>query len=105
MAALRTILGVRKLDKIRNDEIRKIVGCVNTLEQLVYARQHKWLEHVLRMDHERIAKTILQGKVEGTRKRGKPRTTWISAIEERNGFSLHRATELAQDRKKWRKLV
>ena len=45
------------------------------------------------MDHERIATTVLQGKVDGTRKREKPRTTWISAIEERNGFSLHCATK------------
>ena len=49
MAALRSILGVRKLDKIRNKEIRRRLGCTNTLVQLVCVRQHKWLRHVLRM--------------------------------------------------------
>ena len=105
MAALRTILGVRKLDKIRKKEIRKRVGCTNIIVQVVYTRQPKWLGHVLRMDQEHIAKTVLHGKVEGTRRRGKPKTTWISAIEERNGKSLHRASELAQDRRKCRKFA
>ena len=58
------------------------------------------------MDDERIAKLVLQGKVEGTGRRGKPRTTWMSAVvEERTWISLHREKELAQDRKKWRKIV
>jgi hypothetical protein len=102
MSALRTILGVRRLDKIRNEEIRSRVGCTTTLVQLIYGRQHKWLGHVLRMDDARIAKTVLQGKVQGTRRRGKPRTTWASASEERSGMSLHQATELAQNRGEWR---
>ena len=57
------------------------------------------------MNNERIAKILLQGKVDGTRRRGKPRTAWMSAVEERTGIDLHRATELAQDRDKWGKIA
>ena len=45
------------------------------------------------MDDESIAKIELQGKMEGTRKRVKPRTAWMSAVEERTWIGLHRATE------------
>ena len=62
------------------------------------ARQHKWLKNVLRGVYERKAKTVLQGKMEGIRKRVKPRTTWMTSIEERTGISLHRVTELALDK-------
>ena len=61
-----------------------------------YKTHHKLL--VLRIDDERIAKIVLQGKVEGTTKivlqgirRGKPRTAWMSVVEERTRISLHRA--------------
>ena len=56
IAALRTILGVLKLEDMRNDEVRKRLDCTSTLVQLVYIRQHKWLGHVLCIDDERIAK-------------------------------------------------
>ena len=71
-----------------------------TLIQLVYARQHKWLGYVLRMDDERIAKTVLQEKVEGTRRMRKSITTRMSANEERTEIKLNRAKKLAQDREK-----
>ena len=53
------------------------------------------------MEDERILNTVLQGKVEGARRKGKPRTTWMSAIEERHGFKLPRATKLVQDIDCW----
>ena len=61
MAALKTILGMRKSYKIRNDEICRRVGFTNTLLHLVYTRKHKWLGHVLRMDDERIDSTKRKG--------------------------------------------
>ena len=76
-------------------------GWVKTVVQIVYERQHKWLGHVLRMNNNRIARNTLQGKVEGSRRRGKPRTTWTRACEERSGLSLHQASQLAQDRTRW----
>ena len=81
---------MHKLDKIRNDKIRKRVRCTNAIVQLVFTRQHKWLGYVLRMDDERIAKIVLQGKMESTRRRGKLRTASMSAMEHRTGIKLHR---------------
>ena len=49
MAAIRRILGVRRIEKIRNEEIRTRTGCVNTTVQ-VYQRQHRWLGHTLKLD-------------------------------------------------------
>ena len=104
MAALRKILGVRRIDKIRNEDIRARMYCTKTIVQVVYQRQHRWLGHVLRLDRKRIALTVLQGKVEGVRRRGKPRATWISEVERREDLSLHRASVIAQDRAKWKEL-
>ena len=41
--------------------------------------------------------------MEGTRRRGKPTTTWMSTIKKRTGIKLHQAIELVQDREEWRK--
>ena len=92
MAALRRILGVRRIEKIRNEEIRARTACVKTIVQVVYQRQHRWLGHTLRLDRERIAITALQGKVEGARRQGRPRVvvrTWLSEVEGRENLTLH----------------
>ena len=40
IAALRKIIGVTCFDKIRNEDIRVKKGCVKTVVQIVYERQH-----------------------------------------------------------------
>jgi hypothetical protein len=104
MAALRKIMGVRLIDKIRNEDIRTRMHCTKTIVQVVYQRQHRWLGHVLRFDRKRIALNVLQGKVEGVRRRGKPSATWFSKIERRENLTLHQASVIAQERAKWKEL-
>ena len=79
MVAFRKILGLKLLDKVHNDNIRSRVGLDPSDSKLrtVFARQHTWRGNVLKMDKSRITRTVLLGKAEGTRKRGKPRTTWL----------------------------
>jgi len=57
---------------------------------------------VLRMNRVRIAPTVLQGKTEGTRKRGRPSASWLQTACVRSDLSLQRASLLAQDRAKWK---
>ncbi len=52
MTALRKILGVHIIDKMRNDDIRKALNQTETIMKNV---QHQWLGHVLRMIKNRIA--------------------------------------------------
>ena len=75
--------------QIRVSDYRRLSKSSNTLQGTLQGKSS-------------IARNTLQGKVEGSRRRGKPRTTWTRACEERSGLSLHQASQLAQDRTRWR---
>ena len=64
MTALRLLLGVTKLDKLRNENIREQLSMNETILQVVQHRQNQWLGHVLRMKDDRIAKNTLVGRME-----------------------------------------
>ncbi len=57
------------------------------------------------MNRARIAPTVLRGKTNGKPRVGKPRTTWLKAVEERMENSLQSSCELAKDRDVWRVCV
>ena len=63
-------------------------------------RKLQWYGHITR--HDSLAKTILQGPVEGGRKRGKPRKSWLSNIKEWTQMDVHSLLSSAQDRQLWR---
>ena len=72
MTALRLLLGIIKLDKLRNENIREQLSMNETIHQVVEHRQKLWLGHLLRMKDDRIAKSTLVGRTQGTRRFGKP---------------------------------
>ena len=51
-----------------------------------------------------FAKIDLIGKVDGIKRKGRPRTAWMIAVEKRIWISLPRAEEQAQDRENLRKI-
>ena len=64
--------------------------------------------HVMRMKPEIPAKTALFWTPEGTRKRGRPRTTWRRMMEdELHAASLtwNTALKIAKDRRAWKVLT
>ena len=69
MKFLRHLLGITKLDKEKNQCIRKKIGAQNTVKE-IKQYQEKWLQHVQRMDTNRLPKQALQYKPKGRRNIG-----------------------------------
>ena len=58
---MRKLLGITKLDKEKNQSIREKAGAQNIVHEIKQYKK-KWLQHVQRMDTNRIPKQALQYK-------------------------------------------
>jgi len=63
------LIGITKLDKEKNQCIKEKTGAQNIVKG-IKQYQEKWLQHVQRMDTNRIPKQALQYKPKGRRNIG-----------------------------------
>ena len=106
MRCLRTIIGVTRLDHIKNDDIReRTQQC--TVEELVRRCRMRWLGHVARMKEDRLPPQLLYGSLfEGKAKRGRPVGRWKDMIEaDLKKTKLTSWYNVVQDRESWRRIV
>ena len=75
MKFLRHLLRITKLDKEKNQCIRQKTGAQNIVKE-IKQYQEKWLQHVQRMETNRLPKQVLQYKPKGRRNIGRLRKRW-----------------------------
>ena len=101
MRCFRKLLGISYREHITNEEVKARIG--NTIGCSVKRRKLKWYDHVIRSSG--LAKTILQGTLQGRRRRGRQRKRWEDNVKEWTGLEWNIILQKAENREEWRKLV
>ena len=70
---LRSVVGVSRMDRVRNEEVSRRAGIKRELASRADQRVLRWFGYVERMDEYRIARRVLIADVSGGRIRGRPR--------------------------------
>ena len=67
MKCLRSLDGVSRMDRVRNEEVRRRAGIERELASRTDQRVLRWFGHVERMDDYRMARRVLMAEVSGVR--------------------------------------
>jgi hypothetical protein len=105
---LRRIMDIKWTGKITNEELWTITK-QKPIEIQIKRRNWNWIGHTLRKEAGPIEKTVLDWNLQGYRRRGGPKRTWRSTIEDeiRNtGRSRNEVKGMiAGDRNTWKLFV
>ena len=72
MDNLRGILGVRRIDKMRNEHIRGLCGVKKGVNEKINENILRWFGHMERMNRSRLVKRMYNGECVGNRPVGRP---------------------------------
>eukprot|EP00794_Sanderia_malayensis_P013668 gene13668-15098_t len=88
-------------DHVRNEEVLRRVGEKRKLRDTIWKRKARWIGHTMRS--EGMLRTVLEGRAEGRRGRGRRRLSMMDDVLQ--GRDFHSTKTEAMDRSKWRQTV
>ena len=102
MKCLRSLVGVSRMDRVTNEEVRRRAAIERELASRADQRVLRCFGHVERIDDYRMASRVLMAEVSGGQVRGRPRLGWMDGVKValgNKGMAVEAARRCAKDRK------
>ena len=100
MWIFKRLLRVSYKDRVTNEEVLRTLGVERRLLSQIRTHKLSYFGHIAIYDS--LQKTVLTGRIDGRRGRGRRRCQWYDDIKKWTGNQLYTNIKLAQDRVTWR---
>ncbi len=103
MKTYRRLLNIRWQQRITNVEVRDRLGISRSIMKMVVERKMRIFGHICRMPNNRLVKKVMEGRMRGANRKGRPRREWMDDLTDWTGKDKTELIRIAMDRDLWRR--